>query len=311
MGAHGKSFFIHFGDGWYVECQLRLHGHVVVMSREELDAIKASWGGNHRRHEFQLALVNQRPTGMCVVVCDQNKLFILRFGRTAAPFARTRDALRPSFPEQRLGYCPIKERTQYLDAVRSWRPHQNTRVSTFKTLCKDTVLFNGVGISHANEILHLAQLHPLTGTRPVMEEATLRQRLCAGLERFLALADDKSYHRSIPAGRTEATAFQEPLYITDYVNKTVLNVYRHTKSRSKIPVTDYDELRRLGYLDPTDTATVQKQRPVKHSREVQVYCLQFPQQHPAAGEELLRLHLHLRGGRPGKCHDAAGALLDR
>jgi hypothetical protein len=81
MGSHGKSFYFHFGGGWYVQCQLRLHGHYEkLLALGYLDAAVTDTAS--KRKESQLArqlpvyaVALRKPSGgpasyMYTVICE-------------------------------------------------------------------------------------------------------------------------------------------------------------------------------------------------------------------------------------------------
>ena len=274
MGSHGKSFYFYFGGGWYVQCQLRLHGHVLVMQRRELETIKATWGGPTQKHEYQLALVNEDVGGVCIVVCDKNMLTTFRFAHTTQfPFQFTREALKASALKGAIGFCPIKERESFIQQVQAYQPSKAQKGPIYRLLCHDTILFNGIGTSHACEILHHACLHPLHPVQAIFADPILHTRLIQGLQRFFGLVEDKRYAQFVPAGRSGGAAFHEPFYITQYINQNFLKVYRHTKTQTKIPNEHYQQLLALGYLDAAVTDTPSRRKESQLARQLPVYAV--------------------------------------
>ncbi|KAA6414388.1 MAG: hypothetical protein FRX48_01137 [Lasallia pustulata] len=104
---HGKSLGIPLGQGFWIQIHCVLHGHVLLIRTEELNAYQASWRDNpHAAPHIQIALINQDSTLPSIILCDRNKLATATFLHCS----ETSD-----FPplllwyDPQLGPCPFKE----------------------------------------------------------------------------------------------------------------------------------------------------------------------------------------------------------
>ena len=73
--------------------------------------------------------------------------------------------------------------------------------------------FNGIGTSHANEILHVAWEHPAQKASVVFSGPTRRPKLKAAIEEFFKFAHSARYQKAVPSGRSGGPVFAEPAYI--------------------------------------------------------------------------------------------------
>ena len=73
---------------------------------------------------------------------------------------------------------------------------------------------NGIGASHASEILHLALEHPAQKASVIFDSKERKEALKKVIINFFNFAHSTQYQTSIPAGRSGGLAFSEPDYLT-------------------------------------------------------------------------------------------------
>ena len=164
--SRGKALGIPIAEDWWMNIQLLMQGHVVIISSKQLNYLLearrkfvASGGldANGREHEdgavtIQLALLKTNPDGNCIIVVGRIRLDMITF----------LSVFPPSFAwwSQKEGPCPITDPEQWSSEFDLFKLPPKNEASTFKILTSRQDFFNGIGTSHANEILHLAWEHP-------------------------------------------------------------------------------------------------------------------------------------------------------
>ena len=68
--------------------------------------------------------------------------------------------------------------------------------------CEVSWVFNGIGTSHANEILHLAYEHPAQKASVIFGNHTRRERFRKAMKEFFSFAHSDKYQKAIPSGRS-------------------------------------------------------------------------------------------------------------
>lgn len=163
------------------------------MPRKEYDHIKSCWTTSTNSKEYitiQLAVVG---TDMCIAFVDKNKLMQI----TCVPFyptnAYSTTSSGPTWYNINLAPCPIRD----IEAFKAnlWLPqYQQSLRDSRKTNAiyfemagsKSNNLWNGIGTSHAVEILHMAGIHPEEKTNTVFRSRPLREKLVTAIEDFFA-----------------------------------------------------------------------------------------------------------------------------
>lgn len=272
--SRGKAIGIPIGGDWWISIQLLMHGHIVIISAKELDTLDSSI-------TVQMALVNQDHAKPSIIIVDRIRLTILKFVHTP----------NSSWWSKKQGPCPITEPKAFAAKFDKLSLPKNSEQSIFKVLTKRQTFFNGIGTSHANEILHLAMEHPAQKAGIILQDKTRREALKNAIGRFFDFAHSDKYTSSVPAGRSGGSAFFEPHYLTKNIISMQQRVYGHTKSPTKISKAHYEELFQRGLLDPKYQAlgTTKRGRASKdsanESKKVEVYAIRFIDKHKK-GEEV-------------------------
>lgn len=154
--------------------------------------------------------------------------------------------------DTKLAPCPIQQpdkfelNLRHSTALRA--PKRTTAIYKEMTNPANNNLWNGIGTSHAVEILHRAFIHPEYQTKSIFQNAELKNRLLSAIRSFFEIAKSKQYCQRVPAGTTSNRAFDFSPAVTRYINEQFTKAYR--KSETQLPLTDYNFLQRAGLLGP-------------------------------------------------------------
>ncbi|KAA6412695.1 MAG: hypothetical protein FRX48_03687 [Lasallia pustulata] len=274
---HGKSLGIPLGQGFWIRIHCVLRGHVLLIGTEELNGYQASWRANPRAApHIQMALINQDSTLPSIILCDRNKLATATFLHCS----ETSDfPPLPLWYDPQLGPCPFKEPAAWRETAKAWKPRKNT-TTIFAALNINQHIFNGIGSSHASEILHLARISPAATSFSVYQDSECVNRLLNAAQQFFSHGMSTQYEQFVPAGRSNRSAFLEPAYISDYINKD-LKVYRRTGATTSVSKDHYEFLYCRGLLNHSmPPLNVKKDRqanrdPFLQSKKVPIYCLKM------------------------------------
>ena len=108
----------------------------------------------YEKMTIQLTLINKNPSQPSLIVVDRNRLVTLKFVYTAIIFN-----LSSVWWSENKGACPITEPNIFAHNFNKFSSNKS-QASIFQVLMKRQDVFNGIGASHASEILHLALEHP-------------------------------------------------------------------------------------------------------------------------------------------------------
>ena len=274
--SRGKAIGIPLGGEWWLNIDLRMHGHVVVISKKELVQIDHArlhdQGSDMGNITIQLALINSDEDGECIAVVDRFRLATLTFTDAPNGIWYNRSAQGP---------CPITEIDRFKAKFNLFHQPQKSNDSIFKLITKRQDFFNGIGTSHANEILHLAMEHPAQKASVIFGTPSRKERLLQGIVDFFSFAHDDRYKKAVPAGRSGGSAFSEPKYITKNIISLQQRVYGHTKSPTKISKAHYAALFDRGLLDQkykalgTSKLGREERDSQVQSKMVDVYAIRF------------------------------------
>ena len=109
-------------------------------------------------------------------------------------------------------------------------------------------LWNGIGTSHAAEILHLARIHPQELTGDIFGDYTRKYQLLHAIRQFFASAYSFQYTKHVPSSTTARFGFEMPPHITRYINEVFIEVYQ--KEKCYVTYAHYNELQTAGLLAP-------------------------------------------------------------
>ena len=168
--------------------QFALHGHAVAMSREEYDEIKDSWTTPSKDYVIiQLAVVGPEK---CIAFVDKNKLIQI----TCVPlYSKISSSSPGTWYDSTLVPCPIldiegfKANLDLPQNLESLTHSRKTNAIYFEIVGSNSnKLWNGIGTSHAVEILHMARIHPEEKTNTVFRSEDLRTQLVQAIHNFFA-----------------------------------------------------------------------------------------------------------------------------
>ena len=240
--SRGMALGVPLKDNYWINIHLRMHGHVIAISNQELDSIKEAWETDpdsiKGKINIMLALVNSDNDKQSIIVVDRIKLATLTFTL----------AIDGRWWSSKQGPCPITQWESFATHFDSFVVEEASIGSIFSTITKRQDYFNGIGTSHANEILHLAAEHPAQKAWVILHDAGRRLRLKEAIQKFFGFAHSDRYQKAVPSGRTGGSAFFEPHYITRNIIALQQRVYGHTKSPTKISKEHYTDLLRRGLL---------------------------------------------------------------
>ena len=240
--SRGKALGILLKDDYWININLRMHGHVIAISNQDLISIKEAWktdpDSTKGRINIMLALVNSDNDKQSIIVVDRVKLATLTFTL----------AIEGQWWSSKQGPCPITQWESFATHFDSFSIKEESIGSMFSTMIKRQDYFNGIGTSHANEILHIAAEHPAQKAWVILQDPNRRLRLKESIRKFFDFAHSDRYQKAMPSGRTGGSAFFEPYYITRNIIALQQRVYGHTKSPTKISKEHYTDLLSRGLL---------------------------------------------------------------
>ncbi|KAK6540970.1 hypothetical protein TWF694_008351 [Orbilia ellipsospora] len=215
---HGKQMGIPFPNDIWVRVKFGQHGHCVVLRREEYDNLKNRWDtivAKDLKHvESSLAKKDNlikipfSLVGDAQVMAFTDHTKWIQFFATVIPIPRT--LFGSSYDQfywvdrKNNGPCPIQE----------WEASQKNKY------------WNGIGASHANDILFLAMLHPAEKVSSVFNSSGKTKRLVAAIETFFSQARSDIYLKNVPSGSTAIRGFDVSDRITRWYNECFIKVYK-------------------------------------------------------------------------------------
>ncbi|KAI9888032.1 MAG: hypothetical protein M1823_000153 [Watsoniomyces obsoletus] len=156
--SHGKNLVISLRPDLHIRVHCFLHGHVLPMSTAKYTATTRRW---HKSGASIRATPPHIPVAIIgkdwnIVVVDHNRL-------TQTTFIKG-----PDWRDPTRGPCPITEparfRSKLMGVPLNGAP-ADKRI--YNWIIGDQKLFNGMGTSHTNEVLHRVWIHPDTPARTV------------------------------------------------------------------------------------------------------------------------------------------------
>lgn len=259
-----------------------LHGHVLPITEEEGSALSTNIITNIPKPDPPFALILLRNKGRkpgnehSVAVVDRNRLTAVHFFEAAASVDIT------LFQPICSHLCTMTQYPQWRKMMEqltnTWaRLRGNTSIFTY--MLDNQAFFNGVGTSHASEILHLAALHPAHMARMVLSNPALRKRLLDAVGEFYNKARSDEYKKHVPATSSGSAFFESP-GITRYYNQMFHQVYGRSLDGTFLTTAQYDRMVEQGRLAPgTPLSTAlrsgnRQPRPTQKKR-VPVYCIKL------------------------------------
>ena len=275
--SRGKAMGVPICDGWWLRIHLRMHGHILAISTQELQAIETAWvekpESDLGRIAIQVGLINDNADRPSIVVVDRIRLVTLSFIDT------NNSSIWWDIEKQ--GPCPITQEHEFRANFNDFTFNQESDQSIFSVLTSRQDVFNGIGTSHANEILHLAMEHPAQMARVILGDNNRKQNLYQAIANFFSFATSERYQKSIPSGRSGGSAFFEPQYITRNIISLQQRVYGHTKSPTKISRAHFENLLSRALLHPryqpigTSKGARKARDTDVSSKKVEVYAIRF------------------------------------
>ncbi|KAI9747152.1 MAG: hypothetical protein M4579_007516, partial [Chaenotheca gracillima] len=179
---------------------------------KDYDIYKARWVLDRFTPPYiPLAILGEE---YCVAVVDREKLSTITTV-TITPWITT-------WHKPGTGPCPItfpedfkKNLLQGQKAARL----KNSKKSIYVEMRDAEEIFNGIGTSHACEILHLAQLHPDHRASNIFNDFNLRLQLEKATSTFFAQATSQEYLQRVPTRKVTDSAFEFSRAVTRYINE--------------------------------------------------------------------------------------------
>lgn len=199
-----------------------LHGHVLPMPLTEYQEILSQWYLHARTPPYiQLAIVG---SSHCIVVTDREKLTTITI---VAPLFGS----STWWNREKVGYCPIRDAIQFDNTLRVGGANYlcKSKQNTFTDLIRTPRYFNGIGTSHATEILHLARIHPDQSTRSIFENQPVKVAFIQAMRSFFNQATSSEYLQRVPARSTTYSALDFATSVTRYINEQFTKVYRKSR----------------------------------------------------------------------------------
>jgi hypothetical protein len=237
------------------------------MSTAEYQQIKNSWPplsteinknkvNMKGKTTIQLALVGSKT---CLVMADKNKLMTINVVLAPPPHLLW---YKPT-----NGPCPIQDPEGFEKGLLNSQlnkdlnhpgsraltsPSRTTPIYLEMTDSSKNSFWNGIGTSHATEILHLAKIHPETPTFKIFAKSEPRTRLCEAIGSYFQQAYSPEYLKRVPATTTSHRAFEFSPSVTQYINSQFTKVYR--KTETSITLAHYNFLQSQGLLSSDSEA---------------------------------------------------------
>jgi hypothetical protein len=243
------------------------------MSLTEYQVTKALWLEPEKPVVIiQVALVGP---DMCLIILDKNKLMTI-------------SVVQPEnniWYSKQWGPCPIQEMESFKDNLLKGSGIVELRKRVKPIYLEMTSsdrkhLWNGVGTSHAAEILHLARIHPEHPTNEIFQKKELWTQLIKGIEDFFNKAYSTEYLQRVPAKTSTTRAFEFPPSITKYINSQFTKVYR--QGEALVPYNHYQFLYEKGLLAPDmkslEDDWEEKDPDQKKKKKLEVYTVAFMRQ---------------------------------
>ena len=222
------------------------------------------------------------PTGQSIALVDRNRLASAEFLSIWSDLSpRELRVESPSWPRVVRGFCTMTQWDQWnafiLGRTTQWKQlSKSGNTSIFAFVIDNQDWFEGIGTSHCSEILHIAEEHPATLARVIMQSPQRLRRLCNAVKTFYDKARSPDYLKRVPA-RSSGSAFYESQGTTRYINEMFHQVYGKTIAGVLIPVERYDRMVSDRQLDPCyqlSTAAVGNRQPrVPQKKRVKVYAI--------------------------------------
>ena len=122
--SRGKAIGIPLSSNWWVNIELALHGHLVIISSKELKTIA-------EKRTIQLALINKNPSQPLLIVVHRNRLVTLKFVYTATIFD-----LPSVWWSENQGACLITEPNIFAHNFDKFSLSNTSKASIFQVLMK-------------------------------------------------------------------------------------------------------------------------------------------------------------------------------
>lgn len=179
------------------------------------------------------------------------------------------------------GYCTMTQYNNWRDFIvgntTQWsKLSKSSNTSIFVFMIDNQNWFEGIGTSHCSEILHIAEEHPATLARIIMQSEQQLSKLCDAIKIFYDKAHSQEYLQHVPSG-SSGSAFYESSSTTQYVNSQFHKVYGKTNVGVLIPVERYDNMVMNHQLDPcyllSTTELRNHQVRLTQKKRVKVYAI--------------------------------------
>ncbi|KAG0128324.1 hypothetical protein HOY82DRAFT_592900 [Tuber indicum] len=249
----GKAMGLSINGGLWLRLQFALHGHTVAMPGRTVVGSEMCIVFVDKNRLIQITCVALYPTVVPMPTATLLDFFTLpafsSSSSTSIPMPTTW-----TWYDIALAPCPIMDVTAFINNFNLPRNKDHLKLDRktnpiyFEIAgSKSNSLWNGIGTSHAVEILHRAWIHLEEKTSTVFKCEILQKRLVEAIKDFFAQAHSPDYQKRIPANKTPTRAFEFAKSTTQYYHSQVTKVYR--KKDILIPYTLYQILWETGLLD--------------------------------------------------------------
>ncbi|KAI9841175.1 MAG: hypothetical protein M1837_000963 [Sclerophora amabilis] len=295
--SYGKALGLRITSVHWLRVFGSLHGHILPMTREEYNGYKIKWEQDPRAAPYiLLAILGEQ---YCVAVVDREKLSTIT---TITISDRVPVWFKPG-----TGPCPIRSPEDFKRNLLQGRAAaglRDSKKSIYEEMTSADNIFNGIGTSHACEILHLARIHPQHRASHIFNNYSLQIKLQEATATFFAQATSLEYTQQVPAKKTTDPAFEFSRAVTRYINEQFTRVYQ--KRSVWIPLDHYQELLQSQLIDPVPGSGIQYKKVLVncfHTGRVYYYSILNK---PAPGAGLLTAKLVPRQDWKGRALNALG-----
>ncbi|KAF3914304.1 hypothetical protein ABW21_db0207183 [Orbilia brochopaga] len=183
---HGKQLGILLPGSIWLKIKFALHGHCTIITKQHYDIIKEK--------------VIERPES----------------------------PIEFYWIDDKLGPCPIQEPTAFEENILAQKHlFLSIKRCIFKelTMAARNEFWNGIGTSHANDILFFARIHPAETVTSVFSGDAL-DRLLKAVRFFFQQCQTQVYLKRVPSTSTAVGAFEVSDGPTKWYNTSFIKVYR-------------------------------------------------------------------------------------
>ncbi|KAK6529572.1 hypothetical protein TWF281_006778 [Arthrobotrys megalospora] len=224
---HGKQMGIPLVNDIWVRVKFSQHGHCIVLRRSEYDELKSDWDKSEKKAKpSPFAIVGGSQVMMFT---DHTKWMQLWAGTIRKVTLFGSVGYKFYWADNRNGPCPIQEAKRFRDNIIQRRgdlKKSDMGIIRHMVSSGNNKYWNGIGNSHASDILFFAMIHPSAKVSTIFWSDGLMKRLLDAIEFFFAQAKTSKYLSHVPATTTSIRGFDVSDKITKWYNECFVKVYR-------------------------------------------------------------------------------------